>query len=183
MPEYVYRAATDKGLVVRNKVEVSSRQTLIKMLKNNGLTPIQVIQTSYRSNSHKKAKRNGSNIQDILRNADTISIMNSVSKKKPTLIETLNLRLAATEKITSRDLVIFTQNFYLLKKANFNNIHALTTIIQSTENMSLRGILEDILAGVQGRRIYVYYNGVLFRCISTYLHKYDKSWGTFRSIN
>ncbi len=45
--------------------------------------------------------------------------------------------------------MIFTQNFYLLKKANFNNIHALNTIIETTENLSFRGILEDILAGVE----------------------------------
>ena len=38
----------------------------------------------------------------------------------------------------------------MLKKADFNNIHALSTIIESTENLSLRGILEDILAGVEG---------------------------------
>ena len=60
--------------------------------------------------------------------------------------------------------MIFTQNFYLLKKANFNNIHALDTIIQSTENVSFRGILEDILAGIEsGENMYTtmeYYSNV-----------------------
>lgn len=37
----------------------------------------------------------------------------------------------------------------MLKKANFNNIHALSTIIDSTENLTFAGILEDILAGVE----------------------------------
>ena len=51
--------------------------------------------------------------------------------------------------------MVFTQNFYLLKKANFNNIHALKTIIESTENLSFRGVLEDILAGVEaGENMY-----------------------------
>ena len=36
-----------------------------------------------------------------------------------------------------------------MKKANFNNVHALSTIIDSTENLALVGILEDILAGVE----------------------------------
>ena len=66
------------------------------------------------------------------------------------------------KKPSSRDIRVFTQNFYLLKKANFNNIHALSTVIQTTENPRLKIILEDILAGVEGRRIYVYNNGVLF---------------------
>ena len=40
MPEYVYRAVTNKGLIVRNKVEDVNKQTLIRRLKANGLTPI-----------------------------------------------------------------------------------------------------------------------------------------------
>ena len=60
------------------------------------------------------------------------------------------MKLSTTNKITTRDLEIFTQNFQLLKKAGFNNVHALSTIIKSTENLDLKGILEDILAGVEG---------------------------------
>lgn len=160
MPEYVYRAITNKGLIVRNKVEDASRQDLVRKLKNNGLTPIQIIQTGYRSKKQKKVKRNINDIQDVLEIRNTTSVATAASRR-PSFIETINLRIAATEKITPRDLVIFTQNFYLLKKANFNNIHALSTIIQSTENLSLKGILEDILAGVEGRRLYVYNNGIL----------------------
>lgn len=150
MPEYVYRAVTDKGLVVKNRVEDSSKQSLIRRLKHNGLTPIQVIQIGYRSKSQKKKKRNISNLEDIMKTANSTNILNNTKSNNISLVERINLKLAATEKITNRDLVIFTQNFYLLKKANFNNIHALSTIIESTENLSLRGILEDILAGVEG---------------------------------
>ena len=87
------------------------------------------------------------------------------------------------KKPSARDIRVFTQNFYLLKKANFNNIHALSTVIQTTENPRLRIILEDILAGVEGRRIYVYYNGILFKYISIYIYKYDKSWRIIRFFN
>ena len=149
MPEYVYRAVTSKGLIVKNKVEDSSKQSLVKRLKNNDLIPIQIIQTSYKSKKQKKMKKNVNDIQDIMKNVNTTNIMTNTTRSRSSFVEGINLRLAATEKITSRDLVIFTQNFYLLKKANFNNIHALNTIIQSTENLSLKGIIEDILAGVE----------------------------------
>ena len=161
MPEYVYRAITDKGLVVRNKVEDSSKQSLIRRLKHNGLTPISVTQVGYISKNAKKKKKNINNIEDIMKTANSTNVLNSNKNSSLSFVENVNLKLAATEKITTRDLVIFTQNFYLLKKANFNNIHALSTIIQSTENLSLKGILEDVLAGVEGRRLYVYYNGIL----------------------
>lgn len=150
MPEYVYRAVTDKGLVVKNKVEDSSKQSLIRRLKHNGLTPIQVTQVGYMGKKQKKVKRNIKDMDDIMKTANSTNILNGKNRTELSTIEKLNLKLAATEKITTRDLVIFTQNFYLLKKANFNNIHALSTIIESTENLSLRGILQDILAGVEG---------------------------------
>ncbi len=154
MPTYTYKAVTKTGLIVRNRVESASRQSLIKMLKGNQLTPISIEQISYKSKrTPKKQKKNITNIQEIMKNVNTTQI--GVKSKTKTAKEKINLYLAKTEKITQRDLVVFTQNFYLLKKANFNNIHALSTIIESTENLSFRGILEDILAGLEaGENMY-----------------------------
>ena len=165
MPEYIYRAVTNTGVVVRNRVEDSSKQVLIKRLKHNDLTPISVVQVSYASKkSAKKTKRNITSIDDIMRTANSTNILNGANRTKVTLKEKINMKLSATEKITTRDIVIFTQNFYLLKKANFNNIPALNTIIESTENLSFRGILEDILAGVEsGEYMYTtmeYYSNI-----------------------
>ena len=163
MPTYTYKAVTRTGLIVRNRVESASRQGLIKMLKNNNLLPISIEQISYISKrTPKKQKKNITNIQEIMKNVNTTQI--GVKSKTQTTKEKINLYLAKTEKITQRDLVVFTQNFYLLKKANFNNIHALSTIIESTENISFRGILEDILAGLEaGENMYTtmeYYSNV-----------------------
>ena len=163
MPTYIYRAMTKSGLIVRNKIEAPSRQNLLKMLKGNGLLPIDVQQIRYVGKQKKKAKKNITNIEEIMKNVNTTNIGKSKPKQLSTK-EKINLYFAKTEKITTRDIMIFTQNFYLLKKANFNNIHALDTIIQSTENVSFRGILEDILAGVEaGENMYTtmeYYSNV-----------------------
>ncbi len=163
MPTYVYRAMTKSGLVVRNKIESPSRQTLLKTLKGNELLPIDVQQIRYVGKQQKKAKKNVTNIEEIMKNVNTTNIGKSKPKQLTTK-EKINLYFARTEKITMRDIMVFTQNFYLLKKANFNNIHALDTIIQSTENISFRGILEDILAGVEaGENMYTtmeYYSNV-----------------------
>lgn len=149
MPVYVYRAVTDKGLVVKNKVEEASKQALVKRLKNNGITPIEIIQVAYKGRGQIKKKKNVTDIQEIIKNVNTTQVGRNANAKQLSTLEKVNLYLAATEKVTVRDIIIFTENFYLLKKANFNNIHALSTIIQSTENITLRGILEDILAGVE----------------------------------
>ncbi len=165
MPEYIYRAVTKTGVIVKNRVEDSSKQVLIKRLKHNELTPINIVQVGYASKkSVKKTKRNITSIDDIMKTANSTNILNTDNRTKATLKEKLNMKLSATEKITTRDIVIFTQNFYLLKKANFNNIHALNTIIESTENLSFRGVLEDILAGVEaGEYMYTtmeYYSNI-----------------------
>ena len=163
MPTYVYRAMTRSGLIVKNKIDSPSRQMLLKNLKNNGLLPIDVQQIRYIGKQQKRTKKNITNIDELMKNVNTTNIGNSKPKQLSTK-EKINLYFAKTEKITTRDIMIFTQNFYLLKKANFNNIHALDTIIQSTENVSFKGILEDILAGVEaGENMYTtmeYYSNV-----------------------
>ncbi len=163
MPTYMYKAVTKTGLIVRNRVEASNRQALIKSLKGSDLMPITIEQVSYRSmQKRNKQKKNTTDIQEIMKQVNTTQL--GPKKKTLSTKEKINLYFAKTEKITSRDLVVFTQNFYLLKKANFNNIHALSTIIESTENISFRGILEDILAGVEaGENMYTtmeYYSNV-----------------------
>lgn len=161
MPVYIYKAATSTGMVVKNRVEAGSKQGLIRILKNNDLMPISIEQVSYGSKRKKVKKRNIKDLEGIITNVNTTRIKN---KKEVSIKEKINMYLSKTEKVTQRDLVIFTQNFYLLKKANFNNIHALRTIIDSTENVTFKGILEDILAGVEaGENMYTtmeYYSEV-----------------------
>ena len=164
MPTYMYKAMTKTGVVVRNRVEFASKQNLIKTLKSNDLLPISIEQISYSSKkTPKRKKKNITDIQEIMKNVNTTQL-NKEKKMTLSTKEKINMYLAKTEKITQRDIVVFTQNFYLLKKANFNNIHALNTIIESTENISFRGILEDVLAGVEaGENMYTtmeYYSNV-----------------------
>lgn len=150
MPEYVYRAVTKRGQIVRNKVEDTNKNSLVKKLKSNDLLPIEVIQVSYKSNKSKVPKKNIIDIDDIMKTANSASILQGREGHTTSARERISLLLAAGQKVTIKDVIIFTQNFYLLKKADFNNIHALSTIINSTENLSFKGILEDILAGVEG---------------------------------
>lgn len=161
MPTYVYKAATSSGLIVRNRIEAASKQSLLRALKDNDLMPITIEQVAYSAKKKKVKKKNIKDIEEIMKNVNTTQIN---TKKKSTTREKINMYLSKTEKVTNRDLVIFTQNFYLLKKANFNNIHALKTIMESTENITFKGVIEDILAGVEaGENMYTtmeYYSDI-----------------------
>ena len=148
MPTYNYKAMTKNGTIVKNKVQEGNKTNLIRKLKSNGLYPISISQSTAVTRQTNKKKRNVTDIQEILKNVNTTQIGIGPANRMRA-IDRVNGYFAKQKRITPRDLVIFTQNFYLLKKANFNNVHALRTIIDSTENMALVDILEDILAGVQ----------------------------------
>ena len=146
MPIYTYRAVDKNGIILTSKVQEKSKQNLIKRLKANELTPIHITQTSF--GKYKSQRNKATNINELMNIASESNRIES--KNKFSKREKLKMMINAEQKITTRDIVIFTQNFYLLKKAGFNNIHALTTLISATENPSLRGIIEDVLAGVEG---------------------------------
>ena len=148
MATFSYRALTEDGRIVRNRVEEGNRLSLIKKLKANGLYPISISQVATRRNKTAKKKRNISSTQSAIENVGTAVVMND-NRRKLTLKDRVNNYIGTRDKVTWRDISIFTQNFYLLKKANFNNVHALTTIIDSTDNLTMAEILEDILAGVE----------------------------------
>lgn len=164
MPIFVYRAVTNNGTIVRNKVEDINRKSLIKKLKRNNLTPINIVQVNrIVSKRTQKQKRNISDVNDIVKDIDAGNYFNVTERpEKVSLLKRMGINI--TTRITTRDLVIFTQDLYLLKKANFNNIHALSTIVETTENDQLREIIKDILAGVEaGENMYTtmeYYSDV-----------------------
>ncbi len=166
MPLYIYKAVDRNQQVIRNRVEEINRFVLINKLKRNGFMPIKVTQiqvTRKANNLMKKQKKNVEASGSVLKTVRERESINTISKKEKFKKDAKRL-LFSNIKITTRDIVIFTQDFYLLKKANFNNIHALSTIIESTENPSFRAIIEDILLGVEaGENMYTtmeYYTGV-----------------------
>ena len=169
MPTFIYKGITDKGLVVKNKVEEENKQKLMERLKENNITPIDIIRVGFVSTNKKNKRKNISNNKDILKTINTAQFTTTKTKAPNRTFERLSMYMQATKKITTRDIIIFTQDFYLLKKANFNNIHALTTIVQSTENMSLRGVLEDILAGLEAGQ-YMYSTMEYYSDIFPYIY-------------
>lgn len=164
MPIYYYKAVTRNGLIVRNKVEDINRINLMRKLKKNDLTPLTVIQTTRKKINKVKTKRNTEGMSEIMKSAATQHVVRSQAQKKESIRDRFYSFMARTRGIKMRDILIFTQNFYLLKKANFNNIHALSTIIENTENPVFREVIADILAGVEaGESIYStmeYYEGI-----------------------
>lgn len=149
MPTYMYKAMTKQGQIVRNKITDSNKINCIKRLKRNDLIPISVSKTLRLKEEKKKKPRNFRKVNNEVKKIGTQIIRDKNAQQRKTLREKISSKIMDGKKITSKDIRIFTQNFYLLKKAKFNNVHALSTVMESTENTKLRLIIEDILYGVE----------------------------------
>ena len=115
MGVYRYRAITPNGVIVSNRIEESSRSGVIRRLKRNNLTPINITEQIAIGKTTKIQRKNVKDVKDIMKNVDTSSIITNRDRHKESYIQKINSALSKTEKITTRDIVIFTQNFYLLK--------------------------------------------------------------------
>ena len=170
MPAFQYKAIDNRtGQIIKNTVNGVTKHELYTMLKNNGLTPID-IQQALEVTANKQPVKKHRSSEEILRDLspDQVRLIynsnSSVKKTKSMTAQSKRISKNRGHKITTRDIIIFTQNFLLLKKADFNNIHALETVISSTENAKFKSILEDILAGVEsGENMYTtmeYYSDI-----------------------
>ena len=149
MPSYVFKAVSEQNKVVSGRIKDATREGAIKKLRANNMTPISLKEAvDVVINPETTKKRRNMKVTEEDKRKSTAKVM---SKRKETTVEKINkfAMQTSSQKITPRDIRIFTQNFYLLKKSNFNNIHALKTVVQTTENVSFKYILEDILSGVE----------------------------------
>lgn len=174
MPAFQYKAINNKTRqITKNTVNGITKEELYKMLKKNGLTPIDIQQAlEVTAGSKTPVKRHRSS-EEILKDLSPEQVKliyksNDNTHKADRNMTAQSKRIAKNKgrgkKITTRDIIIFTQNFLLLKKADFNNIHALETVISTTENANFKSILEDILAGIEsGENMYTtmeYYSSI-----------------------
>ena len=127
MPLYIYKAVSKDGHVVTNRVEELNKYVLLKKIKTNGLMPIAVTQIKMSTRASKNAKKQKKNVESsdsILKTVREQEIAKSVTRRKK-VVDDIKKALFSSigdSKIRSKDIIIFTQNFYLLKKANFNNL-------------------------------------------------------------
>ena len=94
MPIFVYRAVTNNGTIVRNKVEDINRKSLIKKLKRNNLTPINIVQVNrIVSKRTQKQKRNINDVNDIIKDVDTESYFNTTERpEKVSLLKRMGIK-------------------------------------------------------------------------------------------
>ena len=105
MATFNYRALTEDGRIVTNRVEEGNRITLIKKLKSNGLQPISIVQRKNSKVKSVRKKRNINNVQNVLEKVSTTVAIND-NRRKLTVKDKINNYLGTEDKITPRDIAI-----------------------------------------------------------------------------
>lgn len=143
MKLYKYTATDKYGTTFKSEITAENTAEVMERLKSKKIALIKI------KEQEKTIKRKNSKAREgkIRREALThrvgrgeIEVLSGRKTERRKLI---------TTPIKPLDVVAFTQNLYLLKKADFNNVHALETLLDSVENENLRIIVKDILDGVE----------------------------------
>ena len=154
MPDYKYRIINEDGKVTRGKINATSKANALENLKRNNNQPIMIKKMNESTIKRKRVDYNKINVE-----ANATIRRERVKKKKDitqmTWDELKKIDVHFPSPIKTRDIVIFINNLYILKKAKFNNLQALKAVFDCIENPKLKDIVEDILIGVEnGERIY-----------------------------
>lgn len=133
----------------------TSQINIMRRLKENGLTPINVkLASTLTSRNVRRDKKN--QVTGITVSKINEKLQQAQSQKKALQKDVdLSSIFRFSNKVKYADMVSFTQSFYLLKRAGFTNVRALTTLIENTQDPILRDIIADILNGIEaGEYIY-----------------------------
>ena len=165
MPKFKYRALSSVGKVVTGTMDDENVSRVKERLKNNGFKPLSVEKAKLLSVlSPKKVKKNKTTSSAVTKYTREKLIEEQKRRQQKGLEKDVKIDLSFMSRVKHQDIYTFTQSLYLLKRANFTNVRALSTMLENTENPAMRDIIEDILNGVEaGEFIYStleYYSNV-----------------------
>ena len=178
MPVYEYKAVTEQGKMVSSKITVDGSEIVAKnKIAQMGLKPVSIKKKAFDMESilgkisgtgKQKNKRAAIGMDEAVLVEDKLlaqekEALQAKAKEKPkTWKEMLSgdisipgLDLAALAPVKVEEVISFTEMMLLLKKSNFTNIRALTTLYNNMQKGAMRNIIEDMINGLEtGTYIY-----------------------------
>ena len=156
MPNYKYRVLLENGKIARGKILALNKSQAIQTLKSQDVQPIAI--KRMKENSKKYRRPDYSRLRKAQIKANKKNGRSKIEKvdiKTLTFKDLKEIDVHPFKRVSSKDIISFVNNFYILKKSNFNNIQALESILDAIENPVFKDIVEDILIEVQsGERLY-----------------------------
>jgi len=159
VPDFKYRAVLRNGRIMRGILTAKSKADVINMIKNTKMTPISISAKRIRRPAVNKKKIDFKKLSKAVdkdtRKTRLEETLKSNVNNKSFLQTLLTTDVSFSVGVKQKDILIFTNALYILKKAKFNNVTALESVYNSTENRKLKDIVEEIIIGVEsGETIY-----------------------------
>ena len=149
MPSYKYKVIFEDGKIGNGKIMALNKSHAMDSLKRDNIQPLSITKLPDK-NKAKQKRLDRSKIKDST-SPKKVSV-NDGEKPKikiTTLKELSQIGMHPFSKVTRKDVLIFINNLYILKKAKFNNIQALRLIKGYIENNFFKDVVEDIILGVE----------------------------------
>ncbi len=158
MAEFKYRAVLRNGKMIRGIIPAKSKAEVIQKIKNTKMTPVSITAKKIRRPA---VKRNKVDLKKLSKAAERGTkkvgrlTLDPNASTKSKIMALLTSDVSFTFGVKPKDVLVFTNALYILKKAKFNNITALESVYNSTVNKRLKDIIEEIIIGVEsGETIY-----------------------------
>lgn len=136
MPYYQYKARNTLGTLVNGVLEATTLDAAASELMGQGITPIDIQQTTARSRTEKPARGAANRSRP------------RTGTKSPSGFQQLNEALIR-KKIDVNELIIFARQMRSLTKAGMPLDRALTGLQASVKNPKFRDLLQDVQQGLE----------------------------------
>ena len=147
MAEYKYRGMLRNGKTVRGVMTAKSKHQVIVKLKTSKIQPIIVKAMKIKKNLEKQNQIDVKRLEKIQSEVKRNKAPKAPPKNKFSALASMDISFGG---IKPKEILAFTNSLYILKKAKFNNVVALESLFNSTENEKLKDKIEDLLIGVEG---------------------------------
>lgn len=155
MPSYKYRILLDNGKIARGRILALNKSHAIQSLKNEDVQPIAIKRMKENSKKYKRPDYSRIKKNLVKQSRRRGKTRANIDLKKLKFRDLKEIEIHPFRRVKAKDIISFVNNFYILKKSNFNNIQALEVVLDATENPVFKDIIEDILIEVQsGERLY-----------------------------
>lgn len=149
MPSYKYKVIFEDGKLGHGKIMALNKSHAMESLKKDKIQPIAIKKMPEKRTKYKRLDYSKLEKKNLNKNINIAKSKKKIDITKITLEELRQMKLHPFSRITTKDIIVFVNNLYILKKAKFNNIQALRIIYDQIENPRFKDILEDIIIGVE----------------------------------
>jgi len=151
VPDYKYKAVLKNGKIIRNIINAKNRSEVIQKIKATKMMPISVTTKKIAQPKKLKKKVHYDKLAKIGIAKNEKGKKNKLDRpeiKGSKFGSLLTAEVSLPGIIKPKDVLTFTNSLYILKKARFNNITALESVYNSTENKKLKEVIEEMIIGV-----------------------------------